>query len=840
MDNLIWIIRMALRDFRRNLSKLTLFVSSIIAGIAALVAISSFEENLTNDINRQAAELLGADLVLTSNRPLDTIAIDNVADQMASELNFASMVQYEPSGSSRLTQVRALEGRYPFYGELETEPASALERFHDGEQIALVEKLLLAQLDAAVGDSIRVGDIRFKVEGILEKVPGQTGIVSSVAPAVYIPMAYIDRTGLVQYGSRINYSKYYQTQSSENVEEWIDTYSTAWEERGINYETIEARKQSTGRAFGNLSNFLSLVAFIALLLGSVGVGSSVNVFVKEKLKQVAVLRCIGVSSLSAFAIFLVQIVLMAIIGSILGATLGSVLQLALPAVLGDFLPVDVQMAISWRAIGIGLVTGLVISILFSILPLLKIRKASPMMTLRPSEEETISVGKSAYIVYALILIFIFGFNRILIPDTRIALGFTVFVILSFLILWGAARLLMWVLRRAIRPGLPYMLRQSLANLYRPNNQTVNLIATIGIGTAMISTLFFVQTQLLDEVRLADKEDQPNMLLFDIQDHQINTLEQTLIAEGLPIIQKVPIVTMRLASINGLDKKANEALDSKDRRSKGLYNREYRNTYRDSLLDTEAIISGRIRPYTADSDSIFISVEQGFAGRTGLEIGDEMVFNVQGRLITTYIGSLRTIKVNQVSTVFLFLFPEGVLDRAPKFHVLITKTASEQESADIQRKVLDIYPNISVINLSNIVDTLDDILTKIGFVVQFMALFSIITGFLVLVSALMISRFQRLRESILLRTIGASIGTVRTINTLEYIFLGSLATLTGLLLSFTATGLLSRFVFEITYRPDWLTAGILYLSITSLIVIISIWNGRHMSTVTPMHILRSEA
>lgn len=838
MDNLGWIFTMAFRDFRRSRGKLILFVSSIVVGIAALVAIHSFGENLRRDIDRQAKELLGADLVLDSNRALDTLAPDTLADAVAQEINFASMVIYEPTGDSRLTQVRALEGDFPFYGTLETTPVESLESFRSGGPKALVERLLLLQFDAEIGDSLRIGARQFIIEGILEKVPGQSGIVSSVAPAVYIPMEYLEETELLQYGSRANYSKYYLVNDPAKIPEWIEQYEADWEETNVGYETVEIRQQSTGRAFSNLSNFLSLVAFIALLLGSVGVGSSVNVFVKEKLQQVAILRCLGVSAGAAFSIFFIQIVGMALVGSALGAVAGTFLQLSLPYVLGDFLPVKVNLAVSWNAIGLGILTGVIISILFSLIPLLKVRKASPMMTLRPETGESEAGSKYSNLwVYGAIVLFIFGFSLVLISDYLIAAGFTAFVLVSFGFLWGAARGMMYVIRRFMPGKLSYPLRQSLANLYRPNNQTINLIATIGLGTAMISTLFFVQTQLLDSVRMADKDDQPNMLLFDIQDDQIDSVRSMLVQEQLPIIQEVPIVTMRLLTINGLDKAANEALDEEDRKSKGLYNREYRNTYRDSLLASESITKGKLYTYAPGDDSLYISVERGFADRAGLDIGDEMVFNVQGRPVTTYIGSLRDIKVNQISTIFLFLFPNGVLEKAPKFHVLITKTPSEAKTAEVQRMVLKEHPNVSVINLATIVDTLEDILGKIGFVVQFMALFSIVTGFLVLISALMISRYQRMRESILLRTLGADSSLVRKINTLEYFFLGSLATLSGIVLSFLATGLLSYFVFEIPFMPAWSAALVLYLVITTLIIFISIWNGRKAMQVPPMEILR---
>lgn len=841
MPDYAWILKMAFRDFRKNISRLLLFVSSIVVGIAALVAISSFGENLTEDIDNQAKELLGADLVLENNTPVGEQGVDSMAVEMAAEVNFASMVAYPKTGASRLTQVRALEGNFPFYGVLETIPGSGEADFRKGGKKALVQKALLAQFNAQVGDFIKVGNVDFEIVGELQSVPGQTGITATVAPTVYIPMEYLLETGLVQYGSRVNYNRYFLFAENTNVEELIKPFEDQWEVDRVDADTVEDRKQSTGRSFANLSNFLSLVAFIALLLGCVGVASAVNVFVKEKLASVAVLRCLGVSSRDVLLIYLSEIILMGLVGAILGSFLGTLLQFILPVVFADFLPVEVNVGISWISVLFGIITGLFVSILFALLPLLKVRNVSPMATLRPeTADSTLMKDPLRWLVIGGILAFIWGFSFYLLKDWKLAFGFTGFVVVSFGLLWGVGQLIMWTVRRFLPVTLAYPLRQSLANLYRPNNQTVSLIATIGLGTAMISTLFFLQNQLLEEAKFADKKDQPNMLMFDIQTVQLQDVKSKITGRGLPIMQEVPIVTMLLNSIEGVDKKENEDLVEEKRYSRWLYNREFRVTYRDTLISSETITQGKLRPLGSTGDSIFVSFEKGFAEGNNIKLGDEVEFNVQGRPIKTYVGSLRDVKFNQVSTNFLVLFPEGVLESAPKFHVLITKTKDDKEAADVQSEIVRTFPNISIINLGTIVAALEEILAKISFVIQFMAFFSIATGILVLISSLIISKYQRMRESILLRTLGASSAIVSKINTLEYFFLGSLASLSGLILSFIATWLLSEFVFNFTFRGAWLEALFLYVAITSLTIVLGWLNGRKIINQPPMEILRGNS
>lgn len=829
---------MALRDFRQNKAKLLLFVSSIVIGIAALVAISSFGDNLSHDIDSQAKELLGADLVLENNKPLGEQALDSMAVEVAEEISFASMVAFPKAGDSRLVQVRALEGGFPFYGEIVSVPASAADSFREGGKKALVEKILMDQFGAKVGDSVRVGELTFEIIGELHEAPGQTGITATVAPIVYIPMEYVEATGLVQYGSRVEYQRYYSFAEGTDVDELIKPYDEIWEEDHVDADTVEDRKRRTGRSFENLSDFLSLVAFIALLLGCVGVASAVNVFVKEKLPSVAVLRCLGVSSRDTFLIYMAQIVIMGLIGSLLGAFLGSVIQYILPQVFSDFLPVDVSVEVSWKAIGFGIITGLFISVLFALLPLLKIRKVPPIMTLR-TDAEVVRFVKDPWrwLVMGGIALFIFSFSLYLLTGWEEALGFTGFVLLAFGVLWLVGTGIMWAIRKFLPLSLTYPVRQSLANLYRPNNQTISLIATIGLGTAMISTLFFVQNQLLDQVKFADKEDQPNMLFFDIQTPQVENVKEAVLEEGLPIMQEVPIVTMRLDEINGVDKSENGELPEEQRKSRGLYNREFRVTYRDTLVTSEKLVEGSLHKVENPGDSIFVSFDKGYAERTGIELGDEILFNVQGRPLKTYVGSFREVNFRQVSTNFLVLFPANVLEKAPKFHVVITKSKTDEQAAKVQNEIVRTFPNISVINLEMIVDTLEEILGKISFVIQFMALFSIVTGILVLVSSLIISKYQRMRESILLRTLGASSPVVRTINTLEYFFLGSLASLSGILLSFLATALLNIFVFEFPVTWAWKEAAIIYVIITAITVLLGWLNGKNVINKPPMEILR---
>lgn len=840
--NIPWLFTMAWRDSRRNRSRLFLFVSSIILGIAALVATFSFGYNLQEDIDRQAKTLVGADLVIESNKPPTSRIkplLDSLGENRSEERTFASMVFFVKNQGTRLVQVRALQGDYPYYGALETTPSRAGRQFR-GSQQALVDKTLMLQFDAKVGDSIQVGAVTFEIAGVLNKAPGRNSISTTVAPPVYIPLRFLEQTGLLQKGSRVAYNFYYRFSPQADIDKVVSDIEPKLDRAGLDYDTVEERKRNTGRAFADFTQFLTLISFIALLLGCIGVASAIHIYMREKISSIAILRCLGVNSSQAFLIYLIQIAGIGLIGSILGAIAGTLIQQVLPIVLKDFLPVDVQVAISWKAIGQGVILGLIISALFALLPLISVRKISPLNTLRVTIEAVRHFWDPVrWLVYLLIFVFIVGFTWWQINSWKQALVFTVSILGAFLVLSGIAKLLMWSVRRFFPAKWNYLWRQGFANLYRPNNQTVILITTIGLGAAFIGTLYFIQGILINRVSLTASGNQPNMVLFDIQSPQKDSVANLAKQFNLPVLQQVPIVTMRIEEINGITA-------AKARQDTSLHIRpeafewEFRVTYRDTLTDSEKLVKGKLaKPVTSKNEAAYISIEDRYAKRIHVDIGDTIVFNVQGMLVTTIVGSLRQVDWQRVQTNFRVVFPPGVLEEAPQFHVLITRVPSPEVSARYQQAVVRRYPNISIIDLGLILSVLDDVLSKIGFVIRFMAGFSIITGLIVLIASVLISKYQRMQESVLLRTLGASRKQILIITALEYFFLGALAAATGIILSLAGSWALAKYSFEASFTPEWIPVVILFFLISLLTVLIGLINSRGVLNKPPLEILRKE-
>ena len=838
--NFPWLIKMAWRDSRRNRSRLLLFVSSIILGIAAMVAIYSLGDNMAYEVDRQAASLLGADMQISSNKqvsPAIRKMADSLGDRRSEQRTFPSMIFFPKSKGVRLVQVRALSGEYPYYGELETLPVTAGKSFRNGPA-ALVDQTIMLQYDAHVGDSVKLGNLNFVIAGTLVSAPGQIGL--SMAPVVYIPLQYLEQTGLSQKGSRINYHFFFKFDQAVNMEELVTELEPRLESEGLSYETVESQKRDTSRDLADLEKFLSLLSFVALLLGCVGVASAIHIYVREKINSVAILRCLGAKGSQAFLIYLIQIVVIGFLGSLAGAFLGTIIQQILPMAFSDFLPMDITTSISWTAIGQGLLLGIVISFLFALLPLISIRKISPLNTLRLSFQSLrLFRDPVKWLVYLAILLFICGFIYLQIGGTTEPLAFTLVIVVTFLILVGMAALLMWFVRRFFPNAWNYLWRQGLANLYRPNNQTTILIVAIGLGTAFICTLFTIKSILLNRISLSNRGNQSNAILFDIQPAQKDSVVALTQQQGLPVEGIVPIVNMRLEKVNNITIETVRK-DSTIKMRHWIFNREYRVTFRDSITASEKITKGNWSG-TVDrsTGTVFISLDENFARNNSIDIGDTMIFNVQGSVISTIVGSMRKVDWNRVQTNFLVVFPTGVLEQAPQFYVLLTRVPDKESSARFQQQLVQEFPNVSIIDLSLVLDMVSKILDKVGFVISFMAGFSIITGLIVLIASVLISKYQRIQESVLLRTLGASRKQIFYITALEYFLLGALAAATGMFMSLGISFLFAKFMIQTEFAVQWLPLLLVFVSVCLLTVFIGLINSRAVVQRPPLEILREE-
>ncbi|PRP66494.1 ABC transporter permease [Nonlabens agnitus] len=830
---------MAWRDAKASTSRLLLFMASIILGIAAVVSIQLFSQNLTDNIQRQSKSLMGADFIIDSDDVPNERAqaiIDSLQPD-AKEVTFVSMIAFPKNGGTKLVNVRGLEGKFPFYGTIKTLPANAGDQYQNSGG-ALVDATLMLQYNIQPGDSIKIGELTLPIAGSLKSIPGSEGISTSVAPPVVIPYEYVEATELLQFGSRKEYQFFFNqpdadlTALEQRVEPQLDV-----EDADLDTHTSTSRR--LGRRYENVGAYLNLAAFIALLLGCVGIASSVNIYIKEKLNAVAVLKCMGASRKQSFLIYLIQIAGIGVIGGLIGTAIGVGLQAIFPYLLREFLPFDLEITITAQPLIMGVLLGLFMSVLFALLPLMRTWYVSPLEVLRVTNSSSARSNMARVIIIGLIVLSLYLFSWWLLKDALFALGFVAGVLVTFAILAGIAIGAMRLIKRYFPKRAGFTTRQSLLNLFRPNNQTVVLLVAIGLGTFLVSTLYFTKDILLGKTEIGQASERANIIALDVQPDQLDAVVATFEENGLPVIDNIPLVTMRMHKIK--DQLVSELRVDTTRQIRGwILNHEFRTTYRDSLIPSEKIIAGSWTPSQKTGELVQISISDNLAQDANVTIGDRITLNVQGVLMETVVGSIRQVDWANLQINFSIVFPSGILESAPQFNVLTTYAPTEEQSAGFQRDLVRKFPNISIIDLRQVFNVVEDILDKVSWIINFMAFFSILTGIIVLIGSVRTSKYQRIKESVLLRTLGAKNRQILRITALEYLFLGILGSLVGIVLALVSSLLLALFIFKEPFVPSAVPFIVFLPAISILVLIIGLSNIRSVLSSSPLEVLRKAA
>jgi putative ABC transport system permease protein len=832
---------MAWRDSRRHRGRLLLFSSSIILGVAAMVAVGSFGKNLSDAVEDQSKALLGADLEVATRIPFtegQAQFLDSLGDDRSTQISFSSMIRFPRVEATRLVQVRALSGAFPYYGVIETDPPEGVTAFRRGEGV-LVEENLLLQYGARVGETVRIGELETKVVGALQNVPGENMMLASVAPRVFLPENLLAPSGLVGSKSIARYRYYYRFDRPEERIQARAAIGKVRDEYRWNIDDVEDRQEDLGESLRNLYRFLNLASFVALLLGAIGIASAIQLHIREKLSSVAVLRCLGCSSQQTFAIYLLQAFGLGLIGVLIGTCCGLFVQEYLPRAFADFLPMEISIQFHLWPIFRAASMGLGIVMMFALLPLLPIRAVSPLRVLRASYTTHRNRG-TEWTLYAIIIASITLFAVSQSDRWYHGLAFSGGLAAALAILFVVSLIVSKLAKHVIRPSWPYVIRHGMASLYRPNNRTSLLMLSLGLGTFLILTLHLTQHGLIRELFPETEEDRANAILFDVQSDQVEGIQKILTEQGLPILSVSPIVSMRITSVKGRSI-ADLRKDKSERIPGWALRREYRSTFRDKLTDSEKLVAGKWIPEASFEDTaVPISLDSGLARDLKVTLGDQIEFDVQGIPVTTEIASLREIDWRRIQANFFVVFPKGVIDDAPGFQIITTQVPSTEASARMQRTVTDRFPNVSSVDLMLVLEILNDVISKISFGIQFMAFFTAFTGVVLLITATLNSRYQRLHESIQLRTLGASRKQILQIQFVEYCLLGIMASVTGILLAIVAAWGIATFVFEVSFRfPIWQVSLALLLNCI-LTIGVGVMGSWGITKHSPLALLRQES
>ncbi|MEO7998031.1 MAG: FtsX-like permease family protein [Gemmatimonadaceae bacterium] len=900
------LLRLAWKESRTARKRLALYMSSIALGVTALVAIDSFADNVTRSIREQSRTLLGGDLGLET-RAAFPASVDSLLDSLSGTgiksarlTSLASMALAPLSGGTRLVQLRAISPGYPFYGVIESMPTEAFARLQN-EAVALVDPSLLVSLDTKVGDSLKLGDKLFLIAGTLGNVPGDAAITGVIGPRVYIASRWLNETALIRFGSRADYDAVLQMPATRSgpreaatlaraLRRELDPRSAQREEREaregapsrgqaqaddaeedslltaavqsadssqltatprarIRVRTVTETERDLTSTVSRLANFLSIIGLVALLLGGIGVASGVNAFVAAKIDTVAMLRCLGATSRQVLALYVVQAAAMGLVGASAGAALGVAVQYGFPKIVGDFLPLDVQVSLEARALMVGLLTGVWVSLVFALRPLLALRRISPLQALRRNTDSG-SVPREwkdplRMAVDVLLVVSIVAITAQRMGGIRDGLWVSAAIAGAGLVLYAASSLLIGLARRIVRPTWTFTLRQGIANLHRPANQTRAVTLALGFGAFLLTTVYLVQSNQLRRIELTESVSPGNLLFFDVQDNQAAPLDSLIKSSGHPIVQQTPIVTMRIQSINGRTTQQLQQ-DTAARRAGWSLRREYRSTYRDTLVSSEVLSAGtwfadsatRAKSRAANPDAPFvISIEDGLARDMGVALNDTIIWNVQGVPVKTVVQNLRTVNWARFEANFFVVFEPAGIRAAPQQFVVVANVPPGPAVAAVQRDAVRRFPNVSSLDLTLVRQTIGSIVSRVTLAVRFLGAFALAMGIPVLFSAVAATRRARIREGVLLRTLGASRAQVARVLLAEYGALGALGALTGMLLALGGAWALTHFVFKDEFDPALLPTFAIAGGMLLLTMLIGFLTSRDVYRETPMAAIR---
>jgi putative ABC transport system permease protein len=847
-------LTLALRESRHGLRRVGIYMASISLGVASLVSIHSFRDDVARSVQEEADVLMGANARIGSGRALPD-SVTDVLDSLSAAgvgvsrvTTVGSMVLAPTSDEVRLLQVRAVDGGFPFYGAVTTRPEGLWgDELKSGA--VLVDAAVLTQLDTRVGDSLVIGRSRLEIAGTVEDMPTDVGFQTAIGPRVYISQETLAGARLLGFGSLARYEVFLHLPSIDDREALRDRYGDIFRETRVRYSLAEEQAQSLSNGIRFLGRFLSLVGLAALLLGGVGVASAIHVYIRERRPGVAVLRCLGAGQWTAFLAYLIQAAGLGLLGATGGVLLGTGVQRALPFLLSDYLPVEVTTRLSPTSALAGLGVGLWVAVIFALIPLLKVRDVPPLQALRQDfEPERRRWDPYRIGAYLLVMASVLGLCALEAPEPEVGLAFAGALAVASAALAAIGWALTRVTRRFLPARAPYTVRQGISNLFRPQNQTISVTLALGFGAFVIGTVMEVEANLRADLTVGLGEGRPNMLFFDIQTDQLEGVLGLLPETTRSEAEVAPLIPSRVVEINGrsaAELRADTTLGL--RRPEGwALRREYRNSYRAELGRAEALVSGRWWDGTPGEDDgteidagglkrVSLSLDAAEGLRVGL--GDTITWEVSGVRIPSVVTSTRRVDWQRLEPNFLAIFEPGGLEDAPQTIIMIARLDDDARRAVIQRELVAGFPNVSVLDFSRVQEAIDAVLSRVRQAVGFLGAFSALAGVLVLIGTLATSRAQRIREGALLKTLGARRGQLLAVLFSEYLALGSLATASGLVLAWIASALIVPQLFELDYAIRVLPLVGIWVGVGGLTVLVGLAGSRGLLSRPPLAVLR---
>ncbi len=836
------------RDLKSAPGKFAFVVLSVAVGVAALVGVRGFSESFKQTLTAEARTLMGGDLSARIFRQPTAQEMQRISafDQKTGArstmvVETVSMASVPPDPVPLLVTLKAIDpAEYPYYGQAQLEPAMSLQQALEGDSAVVAEEFLI-RLNAHVGQTLRLGGENFRIAAVLQQEPDRISAGAGIGPRVMISRAALDSTGLLAAGSRASERLLLKLPPKADMADIRKQIEAALPDAQV--MDFKEGNPALSRGLDNATGILSLICLVAMVLGAIGVAMAMHAHLEQRMDMLAILKALGARSADLLRIFLLQTLGLGLAGGLLGVAAGVGVMLALPAVFGKLLPVHTHMEIPWRAALAGLGTGLLTTLLFCLPPLLDVRTVRPVLVLRRLVEQ-VTPGARAWIarwwarrlqigIAALVVLSLGAIAWALSDSAKVGGWFALLFTVALIVLLALAAVALWTLRRVlnrVRLRLPSSLRHGLANLYRPGNQSAAVLASLGTGVMLILAVYLTQRGLLRDLRETAAPNLPNIFLIDVTSDEVEGVKAFLQRQpGVTQTDMLPVVGGRFKTLNG---KTLDELKDQHFPRRMLENAEL--SWADAAPAGDKVIEGA---WWRDANAHELAVGEGTAKRLNLRIGSPVQLELGDRALDLKVAALFRADGEHPGSRVAFMLPSGLLKDEPATWYGGVHVASGQIAA-LERALFAAYPTVTVINLADMMDRIESVVDQITYVVRFLAGFSILAGVMILASSIAGARFRRMREAVVLKTLGATrMRIVRTF-TVEFSVLGLLAGSVGVIFANILTRVMLHH-FDLKFHVDWYaTLGALVG--TAILATATGWVASYrILGLRPLEVLREE-
>lgn len=776
-------LRLARREMRSGLGGFRLFIACLALGVAAIAAILSFSRAIEEGLRADAREILGGDVAVSllyrEATPEQTAFLQSQGAFVRWIDSRAMARPVKTDGRPTLVQLKAVEAAYPLYGTLDLKAggslADALAK-RDGVWGAVVEEAALQRMNLALGDRLKVGDVTLEVRDVIAREPDRgLNAFASLGPRLMIPFAAVIESGLVQPGSLLNWEYRLKLAPGGSDLATLATLQNRFPDAGWRLRGVADAGGGIRGWLDRLTQFIGLVGLASLLVGGVGVGNAISSFLASRLHTIATLKCVGAPERLVFATYFLQLAALSILGVAIGVAIGAALPFLAQALTADLLPVRARVGFYFRPLAIAAIFGLLVSLLFALVPLMRARRVPAATLMRGA---VVTQGRLAWrdaLAIGAVAMVLAAFTIFTSDSRRIAGWFVLGAVGAFIAFPLLARLVMLAAARTGKPRLAG-LRLALANLHRPGAPTPIVMLSLGLGLTVLVATALIEGNLRDQLMRRIPGDAPAFFFVDIQSTQMPAFEKALAAvPGAGALDKVPSLRGRIVKIGG---KPVAEVDVPPE-SRWAVEGDRGVTYSAAPPEGSRIVAGEWWPPDYRGPQL-ISFDEALAKAFGLGLGDTITVNILGRDIEARIASLRRIEWTTLAINFVFVYSPGTLDKAPHTFLATVKATPAAEDA-VFKVVTDQFPNVTVVRIRDAIETATNVLGNIGLATRVIGFLSILAGVLVLAGAMLATQRRRVHEAVVMKVLGATRARIAGIFAWEFAFLGLATALAALAL-----------------------------------------------------------